>query len=66
MSVHDIFRHSSGPIATAARSGKEMVIEDPSISKTFKRAALAKEFSVSNIHIVPCKDGVLEYGTCGM
>ena len=66
MCVHDISRHSSGPIATAARSGKELVIEDPSTSKTFKRAALAKEFNVGNIHIVPCKDGVLEYGTGGM
>jgi len=51
-----------GPIATTARAGKEIVIEDASNSK-MKRAALAKEFNIGNIHFVPCRDGVLEYGT---
>ena len=39
-----------------------MVIEDASNSK-MKRASLAKEFNIGNIHFVPCRDGVLEYGT---
>merc|ERR1712006_33344 len=52
----------NGPIATTARSGKEMVIEDASKSN-MKRAELAKEFNIGNIHFVPCRDGVLEYGT---
>jgi hypothetical protein len=51
-----------GPIAVTARSGKEMVINDVGNSK-MKRAALAKEFNVGNLHFVPCRDGVLEYGT---
>jgi hypothetical protein len=52
----------AGPIATTARSGKEMVIVDASNSN-MKRADLAKEFNIGNIHFVPCRDGVLEYGT---
>merc|ERR1712183_716022 len=54
---------SQGPVATAARSGKESVLEDPAANRFFKRAALAKEFNVGNCHFVPCRDGVLEYGT---
>jgi len=52
-----------GPVASAARSATEIVIQDPSSSTSFKRSALAKEFGIGNIHFVPCKDGVLEYGT---
>lgn len=51
-----------GPIAVTARSGKSMTVKDVSSSK-MKRAGLAKEFNVADIHFVPCKDGVLEYGT---
>jgi hypothetical protein len=53
-----------GPIATAARSGKEIVIEDASsaAAEKYKRAGLAKEFNVKNVHFVPCRDGVIEYG----
>lgn len=74
--------NGDGPIATAARSGTEIVIEDASAilginraattslllksggdsTEAFKRAGLAKDFNVHNIHFVPCKDGVLEYG----
>jgi hypothetical protein len=54
---------SEGPVATAARSGKESVLEDPAANPNFKRAALAKEFNIGNCHFVPCRDGVLEYGT---
>jgi len=52
-----------GPVATAARSGAEIVIENPDMNPAFKRAALAKKYGVGNIHFVPCKDGVLEYGS---
>ena len=51
-----------GPVATAARSGKEVVIVDPADDANFKRAAVAKEYGIGNLHFVPCKDGVLEYG----
>jgi hypothetical protein len=52
-----------GPTATAGRSGKEIVLEDPATAKDFCRKGLAKEFNVKNLHFVPCRDGVLEYGT---
>jgi hypothetical protein len=51
-----------GPVATAGRSGKDIVIEDPANEPSFKRAGLAKEFNVGSCHFVPCRDGVLEYG----
>ena len=71
-----------GPIATAAKSGVEFIVEgaagsapvasfglsfrsgggDDNKQDKFKRAALAKEFNINNIHFVPCLDGVLEYG----
>merc|ERR1719343_670254 len=54
---------SSGPVATAARSGKELVLEDPSSDPDFKRKDLAAEFNIKQCHFVPCKDGVLEYGS---
>jgi len=54
-------KDGDGPIAIAARSGKEVVIEDAANSK-MKRAALAQEFNIGNLHFVPCRDGVLEYG----
>lgn len=51
-----------GPVATAARSGVTVKIDDPSKATNFKRSALATEFNVGNCHFVPCRDGVLEYG----
>jgi len=51
-----------GPIAVTARSGKAMVIDAPE-QANMKRAELAKEFNIGDIHFVPCRDGVLEYGT---
>mmetsp|Transcript_89204 Transcript_89204/g.144509 ORF Transcript_89204/g.144509 Transcript_89204/m.144509 type:complete len:423 (+) Transcript_89204:3-1271(+) len=58
----------ASPVASAARSGKQIVIKDPATYKDvdgvgFPRKALAQEFNVGNLHFVPCKDGVLEYGT---
>jgi hypothetical protein len=51
------------PVATAASSGKEVALEDPGASSTFKRAGLAKEFNVATLRCVPCAGGgVLEYG----
>jgi hypothetical protein len=54
---------SQGPVATAARSGKEIILDSPAEDPNFKRASLAKEFSIERCHFVPCRDGVLEYGT---
>lgn len=54
-----------GPVSTAARSGLEVVIEDPSQEEGFHRRHLAKEFRVGQCHFVPCRDGVLEYGVGG-
>jgi hypothetical protein len=51
-----------GPVATAARSGKEVVIVDPEDDPNFKRADIAREYGIGNLHFVPCEDGVLEYG----
>jgi len=55
--------NGEGPVATSARSGKEITLEDPAADPNFKRAGLAKEFNIGRCHFVPCKDGVLEYGT---
>jgi len=46
-------------VASAAASGKEVVLDKPAESSTFKRASLAKEFNVASIHCVPCAGGVL-------
>jgi len=54
---------SMGPVATAARSGKEITLEDPAADPKFKRASLAAEFNIGRCHFVPSRDGVLEYGT---
>jgi len=59
-----------GPVATAARSNKEITIEDAALFTSytlvrlgsFKRMSLAAEYNVKNIHFVPCRDGVIEYG----
>lgn len=57
--------NGAGPIATAARSGKEVVIEDADSGAhpNYRRADLAKEFGVRNVHFVPTEAGVLEYGS---
>jgi len=55
-----------GPVSTAARSGAEIVIEDPASDDGFHRKDLAKEFKVGRCHFVPCRDGVLEYGVGGV
>jgi len=49
-------------IARAARSGKEFVIEDAAVDKKLQRQKLAKKYGIGEIHIVPCEDGVFEYG----
>eukprot|EP00931_Biecheleriopsis_adriatica_P099020 TRINITY_DN7325_c0_g1_i1.p1 TRINITY_DN7325_c0_g1~~TRINITY_DN7325_c0_g1_i1.p1 ORF type:complete len:656 (-),score=128.38 TRINITY_DN7325_c0_g1_i1:137-2020(-) len=53
---------SFGPVATAGRSGKEIVLQDPASVPNFKRKDLAQEFNIGSCHFVPCRDGVLEYG----
>eukprot|EP00930_Biecheleria_cincta_P047336 TRINITY_DN32794_c0_g1_i1.p1 TRINITY_DN32794_c0_g1~~TRINITY_DN32794_c0_g1_i1.p1 ORF type:complete len:630 (-),score=102.88 TRINITY_DN32794_c0_g1_i1:129-2018(-) len=52
-----------GPLASAVRSGAEIVIDDPSIEPNFERGELANEFKVRKCHFVPNLYGVLEYGT---
>ena len=58
--------YGSGPIASAQRSGVEVVIENAATAKKFKRKQLALEFGVSNVHFVPLAGAVvLEYGRGG-
>ena len=52
----------NGPVATTARTGKKMVVDERTIH-TMRRAALAQQFGIARIHFIPCEDGVLEYGT---
>lgn len=55
--------NGDGPIATSARTQTETVINDAANSN-MKRAKLAKEFGIQNVHFVPCLTGdVLEFGT---
>jgi len=54
---------SKGPVATAARSGMEVTVENPLQDPNFVRKDLVAEFNIQACHYVPCKDGVLEYGT---
>jgi hypothetical protein len=49
----------SGPIATADRTGREVIVTD---TRNLKRAQLAREYSIKNVHLVPVKGGVLEFG----
>merc|ERR1712130_1016520 len=51
-----------GYIATAASSGKGFVVDNAATDRHLRRQAAAVEFDIGEIHIVPCKDGVLEYG----
>eukprot|EP00931_Biecheleriopsis_adriatica_P099021 TRINITY_DN7325_c0_g2_i1.p1 TRINITY_DN7325_c0_g2~~TRINITY_DN7325_c0_g2_i1.p1 ORF type:complete len:630 (-),score=126.82 TRINITY_DN7325_c0_g2_i1:42-1931(-) len=53
---------SMGPVATAGRSGKTIVLDSPAEVSSFRRADLAREFGIARCHFAPCKDGVLEYG----
>ena len=57
--------NGSGPIASAARSGKEIVIQNAADDPSFRRVRLAKQFGVQDIHFVPVAGGVLEYGRRG-
>lgn len=52
---------ASAPVASFGLSFRSGGGDDNKQDK-FKRAALAKEFNINNIHFVPCLDGVLEYG----
>lgn len=52
----------SGYVATAARSGKAFTIADAKSDPKLLRHEIAKEFNMGEVHVVPCKDGVLEYG----
>jgi len=52
----------NGPVATAARSGVTVDF-DAASELNYQRKALAKEFKVGKCYFVPCRDGVLEYGT---
>jgi len=51
-----------GFVARAGRSGKEFVIPDATCCEKLSRQKLAQEFGIGEVHIVPCKDGVFEYG----
>jgi len=54
--------NDKGYVATAARSGKEYVVRDATTDERLLRQQLAREFNIGEVHIVPCQDGVLEYG----
>jgi len=53
---------SKGPVATAWRSGKASIVQDPANDPNFIRKSLAAEFNIKDCHFVPCRDGVLEWG----
>lgn len=55
--------NGEGPIATAQRSGKEVIIDDASTAVNYRRRELALEFGINNCHFVPLEQGVLEYGS---
>ena len=52
--------YGDGPIATAAHSGRKVVVTWPDTVKL--RAKLAVEFNIGTFTFVPCVGGVLEYG----
>ena len=52
-----------GPVALAARVGKEIVIDSAMMDGVMKRATLAKEYGIKRLHLVPTNEGVFEYGT---
>jgi len=52
----------SNLIATAARTGEEVVISNPGRMWSLKRRELCQEFGIKHIHFVPVQGGVMEYG----
>jgi hypothetical protein len=57
-------------VVAAAITNQEIIIANPASwnndgaeDYSFARRELAQEFNMGNIHFVPCKGGVLEYGT---
>ena len=57
----------SGPVATAERRGEEVVVGfgydcGTVAAEKMKRAHIAAEFNIKNIHFVPFEGGVIEYG----
>ena len=55
--------NGEGPIATAQRSGREVIIDDATTAVNFRRRELALEFGINDCHFVPLAEGVLEYGS---
>jgi len=53
---------STGPVLTAARTNEVVTLTDVGSEPTFKRAALAEEFGIRDIHFLPVDGGVLEFG----
>jgi len=61
---------SQDAVVAASLTGQEIIIANPASwnndggeDYSFARRELAQEFNMGNIHFVPCKGGVLEYGT---
>jgi len=52
----------SGPVASAAASGRPITLESPATDPNFARSNLAAEFTIRCCEFVPCNGGVLEYG----
>ena len=51
--------NGDGSLATASKTGNEVILRD---SSKMKRAALAEEFGLASFHFVPTQNGLLEYG----
>merc|ERR1712107_446204 len=47
--------NSKGPVATAARSGMEIVVTDPKSDPNFVRKDLAAEFNIQHCHFTPAE-----------
>ena len=60
--VHKLEADGNGPVNRAYTTGEEVFVADAGHSD-MKRADLAKEFNIKNIHFVPVEGGVLEFGT---
>lgn len=52
----------NGPVASAGKSGVDVVIPDVTKQPSFRRKKLAQEWGVGKMTLVPCSTGVLEYG----
>jgi len=48
---------AGSPIATADRTGREVIITD---TRHLQRGSLPREFGIKAVHLVPVRDGVLE------